>query len=294
MSFSLSPRAAALGRRGLFAVLCASLGFVLGIWLGTHAFVGCRSKDLTAEPDTSFLTVEPSASPAPSALPSPSPEPEATPQATAVPEKRVCLTFDDGPSKNTKSVLDTLSVEKVPATFFVVASGYNNEYLPLLQRAQQEGHQIALHSASHDYSKIYQSSEAYWDDMELLCERISPYVDVNEITCLRFPGGSTNTVSRKYGGTELMKQLKSEAEQRGYHWVDWNVCAEDAAGGHPSSGTVYQNIVKETGSQKTCIVLMHDSATTGMTAEALPDIIAWYRDQGYAFCTVNDLYADQD
>jgi peptidoglycan/xylan/chitin deacetylase (PgdA/CDA1 family) len=39
---------------------------------------------------------------------------------------------------------------------------------------------------------------------------------------------------------------------------------------------------------------MHDSATTGMTAEALPDIIAWYRDQGYAFCTVNDLYTDPD
>jgi peptidoglycan/xylan/chitin deacetylase (PgdA/CDA1 family) len=292
MSFSLSPRAAALGRRGLFALLCASLGFGLGIWLGTHAFVGCRSKDLTTEPDTSFLTVEPSASPAPSAAPSP--ESEAAPQATAAPEKRVCLTFDDGPSKNTKSVLDTLSVEKVPATFFVVASGYNNEYLPLLQRAQQEGHQIALHSASHDYSEIYQSSEAYWNDIELLCERISPYVDVSAITCLRFPGGSTNTVSRKYGGTEIMAQLKSEAEQRGYHWVDWNVCAEDAAGGHPSSGTVYRNIVQETGSQKTCIVLMHDSATTGMTAEALPDIIAWYRDQGYAFCTVNDLYTDPD
>jgi peptidoglycan/xylan/chitin deacetylase (PgdA/CDA1 family) len=206
----------------------------------------------------------------------------------------VCLTFDDGPSKTTKSVLDTLAVENVPATFFVVASGYNNDYLPLIRRAQNEGHQIALHSASHDYSDIYQSSEAYWADIELLRERISPYVDVSKITCLRFPGGSTNTVSRKYGGSGLMKQLKEEVEERGYHWVDWNVCAEDAVGGHPSSGTVYRNVIQEVNEQKTCIVLMHDSATTSMTAEALPDIIAWFRDQGYVFCTVNDLYSDQE
>lgn len=51
-------------------------------------------------------------------------------------------------------------------------------------------------------------------------------------TCC-FPGGSTNTVSRRYGGKGLMKQLKSEVEQKGYQWVDWNVCAEDAVGGKP-------------------------------------------------------------
>ena len=44
-----------------------------------------------------------------------------------------------------------------------------------------------------------------------------------------------------------MKQLKSEVEQKGYQWVDWNVCAEDAVGGHPSAGTIYRNVVRETG-----------------------------------------------
>ena len=46
---------------------------------------------------------------------------------------------------------------------------------------------------------------------------------------------------------------------------------------HPPS---YRNVVRETGEQTQCIVLMHDSATTHTTAEALPDIIQWYRDQG--------------
>lgn len=286
MQFSFSPRAAAACRRAALALASAAVGFGVGIWMTAHAVVGCRAADLTTAPDTSFLASVPSAaSPAPAAQSAP------TPDSSPEPVLRVCLTFDDGPSKTTKAVLDTLAAEQVPATFFVVATGYNNDYLPLLRRAQSEGHQIALHSATHEYSEIYQSPEAYWEDIALLRERIAPYVDVSAINCLRFPGGSTNTVSRKYGGKSVMTDLKAQAEERGYHWVDWNVCAEDAVGGHPSSSKVFQNVVSEVNSKSTCIVLMHDSATTGTTAEALPDIIAWFREQGYTFCTVNDLYS---
>ena len=175
------------------------------------------------------------------------------------------------------------------STFFVVATGYNEKYLPLIADAAAAGHQIALHSASHEYSNIYQSADAYWQDITLLKERISPYVNTASLHYLRFPGGSTNTVSRRYGGKGLMKQLKAEVEQKGWHWVDWNVCAEDAVGGHPSAGTIYRNVVHETGQQTNCIVLMHDSATTRTTAEALPDIIQWYRDQGFTFCRVEQV-----
>ena len=111
-------------------------------------------------------------------------------------------------------------------------------------------------------------------------------MDAESIRYLRFPGGSTNTVSRRYGGKGLMPQLKTEGEQRGWQWVDGNVCAEDAVGGHPSADTIYRNVVRETGEQTQCIVLMHDSATTRTTAEALPDIIQWYKDNGFAFLTV--------
>ena len=49
--------------------------------------------------------------------------------------------------------------------------------------------------------------------------------------------------------------------------------------------------MRETGKQTQCIVLMHDSATTRTTAEALPDIIRWYTDNGYTFLTVADAAA---
>ena len=252
----------------LFALIA---GFASG---AQPRVTGCSTQDLTPVPDTSGF------SPAASVF---APEDGGGEQP---PEKWVCLTFDDGPSKTTPDVLAALKDAGVHATFFVVATGYNEKYLPLLTEASAAGHQIALHSASHEYSDIYRSSEAYWADIGLLKERIAPYVDTESIRYLRFPGGSTNTVSRRYGGKGLMQQLKTEVEQKDFQWVDWNVCAEDAVGGHPSADTIYRNVVRETGEQTHCIVLMHDSSTTRTTAEALPDIIRWYTDNGYTFLTV--------
>ena len=256
-------------RVAAFTLFAFVAGFAAGAAPG---FTGCTQQDLTPVPDTSALC------PAAAAF--------ADNAGSAQPEKWVCLTFDDGPSRTTPAVLAALDAAGVHGTFFVVATGYNEKYLPLLTQAAAAGHQIALHSASHEYSDIYGSSEAYWADIALLKERIVPYVDAESIRYLRFPGGSTNTVSRRYGGRELMKQLKSEVEQKGWQWVDWNVCAEDAVGGHPSADTIYRNVVRETGQQTNCIVLMHDSASTRTTAEALPDIIQWYADNGYTFLTV--------
>ena len=256
-------------RVAAFTLFAFVAGFAAGAAPG---FTGCTQQDLTPVPDTSALC------PAAAAF--------ADNAGSAQPEKWVCLTFDDGPSRTTPAVLAALDAAGVHGTFFVVATGYNEKYLPLLTQAAAAGHQIALHSASHEYSDIYQSSDAYWEDIALLKERIAPYVDVESIRYLRFPGGSTNTVSRRYGGKGLMKQLKAEVEQKGWQWVDWNVCAEDAVGGHPSADTIYRNVVHETGEQTHCVVLMHDSSSTRTTAEALPDIIQWYADNGYTFLTV--------
>lgn len=256
-------------RVAAFTLFAFVAGFAAGAASG---FTGCTQQDLTPVPDTSALC------PAAAAF--------ADNAGSAQPEKWVCLTFDDGPSRTTPAVLAALDAAGVHGTFFVVATGYNEKYLPLLTQAAAAGHQIALHSASHEYSDIYGSSEAYWADIALLKERIAPYVDAESIRYLRFPGGSTNTVSRRYGGKGLMKQLKAEVEQKGLQWVDWNVCAEDAVGGHPSADTIYRNVVRETGQQTNCIVLMHDSSSTHTTAEALPDIIQWYADNGYTFLTV--------
>lgn len=201
--------------------------------------------------------------------------------------KRVFLTFDDGPSVTTEKILDILKAEGVHASFFVVLSEENEKRWDLTTRMEQEGHCIALHSASHKYSNIYSTPSAFWDDIDLLKDRLQPYVQTEPMV-LRFSGGSTNTVSHRYGGKSIMDTLKAEAVERGYTVIDWNVCAEDAVGGHPSSKAIYNNVVNSAKGKSTCMVLMHDTAATSNTAEALPDIIAWFKENDYVFCTVDE------
>ena len=255
----------------------AAAGFGLGIFCGAEPVVGCRESDLTPLPDESFV------SPVPASSVQTPPEPE------PLPDKWVCLTFDDGPSKTTPDVLAALNRAGVKATFFVVATGHNDKYLPLVSEAAAAGHQIALHSASHEYSDIYQSPDAYWKDIDLLKERLSPYVRADGLRYLRFPGGSTNTVSHRYGGRQIMQQLKAQAEQKGYAWIDWNVCAEDATASHPNAAQILRNVQNDAKDQPICVVLMHDTNATHETVKALPDILEWFAAKGYRFFTVQQM-----
>lgn len=75
-------------------------------------------------------------------------------------EKRVFLTFDDGPTKTvTPLILDVLKQEDVKATFFVLGNNVKNNP-DLVKRAFEEGHYIANHGYSHKYSEVYATPEA--------------------------------------------------------------------------------------------------------------------------------------
>lgn len=208
--------------------------------------------------------------------------------------KIACLTFDDGPSKNTDEILKILKQYNVPATFFVTNQEANQEYLPKVAQIAADGHQIALHSSSHQYSKIYASSSAFWMDIKELRQALEPYVDADVIHWLRFPGGSTNTVSHKYGGSGIMKQLKAEAKEKGYEWIDWNVCGGDATSARPDAAGILRNIRRDAQGRDICVVLLHDTKATGQTVKALPDIIEWFESEGYQFCTVEQMYEARD
>ena len=205
--------------------------------------------------------------------------------------KMVCLTFDDGPSKNTDAILQILDENQIPATWFVCAQDANEAYLPKIADILAAGHQIALHSASHEYAKIYRSTDAFWRDIAELKDALRPYLDPDALEWLRFPGGSTNTVSHRYGGSGIMKALKAQAEEKGYHWIDWNVCAEDATASHPDAAQILRNIRRDADGHDICVVLLHDTRATGQTVKALPDIIRYFREGGYTFCTVAQMDA---
>lgn len=209
-------------------------------------------------------------------------------------QKLCCLTFDDGPSPNTGPIAAALAEYNAKATFFVTAQPMNEAYLDALPALVEAGHQIALHSASHDYAKIYASPQAFWLDIKALRQALAPWVPVEGLCWLRFPGGSTNTVSHRYGGRQIMLTLTAEAAEKGYRWIDWNVCAEDATSAHPDADAIFENVREGAAGRDVCVVLLHDTARCGETVRALPAILRWFDEQGYVFCTVEEMFSVTD
>ena len=185
----------------------------------------------------------------------------------------IYLTFDDGPSRHTGRLLDILAKYNVKASFFVVNTGYYST----LTRMANEGHTVAIHTATHDFKKVYASEEAYFADLEKMQSIITTYTGKKPML-LRFPGGSSNTVSRFNPG--IMTRLTKLVEEKGYTYFDWNVDCDDAGSTRTSTG-VYNNVVKGVAKRKNSVVLMHD--IKGYTVDAVEDIIVWGLENGYTF-----------
>ena len=198
----------------------------------------------------------------------------------------VYLTFDDGPSKLTAQVLDVLKAYDAKATFFVVGSSLD-KYADVIKRAVSEGHTIALHSNSHEYEKIYKNDEAFWKDMDTLSNRVKE-ITGKESKLIRFPGGSSNTISKNYS-KGIMKRLVGQAHDKGYRIYDWSISSGDAAAKTVDTAKIVKNVTK--GMKKNlvpAIVLMHDAQAKTTTVEATKEILQWGLDNGYSFAAMDE------
>jgi peptidoglycan/xylan/chitin deacetylase (PgdA/CDA1 family) len=190
----------------------------------------------------------------------------------------IYLTFDDGPRQHTPRLLEILDKYQVKATFFVV----NTEYIRYVDDIVKKGHSIGLHCSTHDYKKIYASEEAYFEDLEnirdIVYKRTGVYTNL-----IRFPGGSSNTVSKFNPG--IMTRLTKLVEKRGYHYFDWNVSSGDA-GSVFTADAVYDRVTKGCKNRKNSIVLQHD--TKGFSVDAVERIIQWGLENGYTFLPLDE------
>ena len=187
----------------------------------------------------------------------------------------IYLTFDDGPLQGTTNViLDVLKEEGVKATFFVTKNGPDN----LIKREFDEGHTVALHTWSHDYGTVYSSVDGYFNDLGKISDRVKRITGV-ESKIIRFPGGASNTVSKKYS-PGIMSKLTKEVSNRGYVYFDWNISSGDAGQTTAADG-VYNNVTRNLSRSRANIVLMHDIKT--YTRDAIRRIIKYGKDNGYAF-----------
>ena len=194
----------------------------------------------------------------------------------------IYLTFDDGPSSTiTGKILDILKEENIKATFFVINKSDNLNYL--IKREYDEGHTVGLHSYSHNYADVYSSNNAYLDDLNKISKKVNSITGINS-KIIRFPGGSSNTVSKNYT-KGVMSYLTREVTKQGYRYFDWNVSAEDAAGAK-SSTEVYNNVISNLRHNRINVVLMHDFENNYYTLNALRKIIQYGKNNGYTFSNI--------
>ncbi len=196
--------------------------------------------------------------------------------STGTGEKIVYLTFDDGPGKYTEKLLNTLDKYGVKVTFFVTNqfSGYQH----LIGEAHRRGHTIAIHTYSHDYKSIYSSESAFYNDLDKMKAICVKQTGVTP-TIIRFPGGTNNTISKKYC-SGIMTALANSASSHGYKYTDWNVDSNDA-GGATSASAVASNVIAGIKKKSVSNVLMHD--IKGYTVNAIDEIVSWGLANGYTF-----------
>ncbi len=188
----------------------------------------------------------------------------------------IYLTFDDGPGEFTAELLDILAKNSIKATFFVTMRGDDE----LITRIFNEGHAVGVHTASHRYDLIYQNAATYWADAGMVAERITRLTGETP-NLLRFPGGSSNTVSRKYdNGTKVMSILTTEAGALGYTYFDWNVDSKDA-GGARTTEEVVANVTSALNHDGDFVVLQHD--IKDYSVRAVAEIIEYGFSNGYYF-----------
>lgn len=235
------------------------------------------------EQPTATPSVTPSASPS-----SPTPSLSASPSAPAstassspvLPEDQVdcavvrciALTFDDGPSSYTHTLLDTLASRQVKATFFVVGSSAQ-AHPELIRRMVQEGHVVGNHTFSHP------------DLTKQSAARIGREIDQTSDVIEQATGQRPTLIRPPYGA--MNKRVKDAIAERQMAAILWNVDTEDWKNRNVEITT--QRALA--GARPGAIILFHDVQPT--TVQAIPGVISELRARGYTLVTVPTLLAGQ-
>ncbi|BAY11470.1 polysaccharide deacetylase family protein [Calothrix sp. NIES-2098] len=186
-------------------------------------------------------------------------------------KKVIALTFDDGPwPESTAQVLDILKQNDIKATFFVVGQNVKN-FPDLLKRVVAEGHTVANHTWHHWYHFMNPQTAAY---------------EIDNTTNLIFQLTGVKTNLFRPPGGIMHNGVAAYAKNSKYAIIMWSSDSMDYS--RPSVPRLINNVFRE--AKPGGIVLMHDGGgNRSHTVQALPNIIADFRKQGYSFVTVPEL-----
>ena len=197
-------------------------------------------------------------------------------------KKTAYLTFDDGPSDNTRKILDVLKEKKAVATFFLVGNEITPEREDIVKRTIEQGNAVGVHTFCHQKNKLYCNAAGFFEDFEKAAECIQKVTGKKPLLH-RFPWGSNNRYVSSY-----VDALHEKLKEMGVKSFDWNVSGEDSIGGTVAQSTIFNNVKKDLTRYDEPIILLHDSATMDNTAAVLEQIIDYIRSEGYEFATLED------
>lgn len=215
-------------------------------------------------------------------------------------QKQVFLTFDDGPSTdNTPKILNILKENGVHASFFVIGD-HLKSYPAMQQIVRQEimdGNAVGDHTFTHVYNELYPNNKIdvpYFmnqvsETQQLLSDLLGPNFATHIV---RLPGGY---MSRAFYHDPNLVNFNAALDKDHDTALDWT--AETGDSGTTAVLNVNQLInimdkdIQSQSNPNQVILLMHDAGAKKDTVTALPSVIKYFKDHGYAFKVIENAPA---
>lgn len=197
------------------------------------------------------------------------PQKEISSSKVAVQQKVVYLTFDDGPSKYTDTIVDILKDRGIHATFFMIGTQLS-EHEDAVNRTIEYGNYVGLHSMSHSKKKLYQSGSSDQFIKEYKQEQaLMKNITGTTPWLIRAPYGSKPGIDADFRDKIVDAKFKM--------W-DWTVDSKDwYYTGKPEK--ILQEVQRQVHRDRE-VILLHEKS---QTVQALPDLIDYLEKKGYAF-----------
>ena len=194
-------------------------------------------------------------------------------------DRRIALTFDDGPAASTEAVFDVLSAEDAPATFFIIG-GFVAGRESTLQRARAAGHELGVHGWNHFNAMHLREPDKL---SRVLC------AGADELE--RALGERPKLVRPPYGG-DAGRTARAAAKLGLGPVILWTVVCFDWEEGAEADAIAERALAE---AHPGAIICLHDgdgkdaAVTREATVAALPAIVQGLHRDGYELVTVSDL-----
>lgn len=184
-------------------------------------------------------------------------------------EKKIALTFDDGPTEFTLEVLALLKKYNAKATFFCI--GKNIEKHPeIIKQIIEEGHLVGNHSYSH--SKFFDFYNA---------KQIREEIQKTDALLEKYTSKKINFFRPPYGVTT--PSIRRALNVTGHKTIGWNIRSLD--GGTKNQDLIFNRLIKHVSPGG--IVLLHDTGKHSVLV--LEQFLQFLEQNSYEVISIEEL-----